>query len=112
MRIRRTLKSDNYNCLFSNASLRWGIFFSASSALKYGQHNRENSNGIQIWSDLPDAADHIISNDICSGYIYITQVDIVPLGRKRRDVLICSFCVIINRQMGMESRGKDVPFPI
>ena len=63
-------------------SFRGEKLFSASSALKYGQHNRENSNGIQIWSDLPDAPHHIISNDICSGYMYITQVDIVPLGRK------------------------------
>ena len=58
------LKSDNYNWLFSHAIIHRGKeLFSASSALKHGQHNRQNSNGIQIWSDLPDAPHHIITQE-------------------------------------------------
>jgi len=56
------LKSDNYNWLFSHAIIQRGNkLFSAPSALKHGQHNRQNSNGIQIWSDLPDAPQHIMT---------------------------------------------------
>ena len=53
MRIRRPLKSDNYSCLpWHGITQRGKKEFSASSVLKSGQHNRQNSNGIQICSDL------------------------------------------------------------
>jgi len=88
MRVRSPKKIDNYNCLFSHAIIQREKM-SALPSLKYGQHNMQNSNGIQICSDLTIKSDN---------YNCLFSHAIIQRGNQLFSVLSASKYVQHNRQ--------------